>query len=72
MNKKRKSNLEGRQSTHTHTVHTHTHTQTHTHTYTHTHTHTHTQNFETSIIDSLIMIALFIFDPIFIVIGLKS
>ena len=68
MNKKRKSNLEGRQSTHTHTVHTHTHTQTHTH----THTHTHTQNFETSIIDSLIMIALFIFDPIFIVIGLKS
>ena len=66
MNKKRKSNLEGRQSTHTHTVHTHTHTQTHTH------THTHTHNFETSIIDSLIMIALFIFDPIFIVIGLKS
>ena len=36
MNKKRKSNLEGRQSTHTHTVHTHTHTQTHTHTHTHT------------------------------------
>ena len=61
--------FEGRlipQCTHTHT-HTHIHTQTHTH----THTHTHTQNFETSIIDSLIMIA-FIFDPIFIVIGLKS
>ena len=60
MNKKRKSNLEGRQSTHTHTVHTHTHTHTHTQTQTQTHTYTHTKFFETSIIDSLIMIALLI------------